>query len=96
MNDYLYGSINDFPQYELSPGQSGADLALWPIQSYNVHYCTFSKNVFSGTNYMNDYIYGSQNDFLLYELLPGQSVGNLVLRPVQNYYSHHCTFLNHI
>ena len=30
--------------------------------------------------------------FLLYELSPGQSVGEQVIWPVQNYYLHHCTF----
>ena len=37
---------------------------------------------------MNDCLYDSKNDFLLYELSPGQSVGDQVIWPVQNYYLH--------
>ena len=59
MNGCIYDSINVFPKYVLSPGHSGDDLALWLIQNYNVHYCTFLKMIFPGTNHVTDYIYGS-------------------------------------
>ena len=57
--DYcINGSLHEFPLYELLPGQSGDDLALWPVQNYYLHYCTFSRLylVSMGTYFMNNCI----------------------------------------